>query len=116
MQLKCLLFSGNLFEDMDIDFLNVKDMGLNFRSIPVSLWNRNSEKPIRARVRQSVLLKKDASTGEEDSVVPLMDFPTPEPWPALVPKFQPALFKQFYETLQAEDGGGGMVEVPKSGC
>ena len=51
------IISGNFFEDMGLDFLNLKDIGLDIRSVPLSLWNQKSEKPIRARVRRSLLTK-----------------------------------------------------------
>jgi transcriptional activator SPT7 len=51
------LMSGNFLDVLGLDFLNLKEFGLDFSNIPLSLWNKKSDKPIRARVRRNILSK-----------------------------------------------------------
>ncbi|KAJ1563551.1 Transcriptional activator spt7, partial [Cladochytrium tenue] len=59
------IVSGNFFEELGIDLLNLQELGLDITSIPSDLWNKKAERPIRIR-KQLVASLADEEV-EEDS-------------------------------------------------
>ncbi|KAJ3056786.1 Transcriptional activator spt7 [Rhizophlyctis rosea] len=99
------IMSGNFFEDLGVDFLNLKDLGLDITSVPTELWNRKSDKPIRARVRRRFIAQEEE---EVAPVQPLERTGTLLPWRPIDPALQIGLLKAFYQKKVEEDD---MVET-----
>ncbi len=96
-----LLLTGNMFEELGIDLLNVKELGIDMTSIPVDLWNKKAEKPIKARLIRP----------NEDK----MDLPpilsrdlTFKPFDRIDPTIQIGLLQAFYTRKAA---GQDLIEV-----
>ena len=49
--------SGAMFDELGVDMFNVKEMGIDMTSIPVDLWNKKAEKPIKSRLIRQPLRK-----------------------------------------------------------
>jgi len=45
--------SGNFGEDIGIDFFGFKQMGIDISNIPVELWKRKADHPVRSKIRQA---------------------------------------------------------------
>ncbi|KAJ3046126.1 Transcriptional activator spt7 [Rhizophlyctis rosea] len=99
------IMSGNFFGDLGVDFLNLGELGLGFTNVPTEIWNRKSERPIRARVRRRL---QQVEEEEETPIQPLERSGTLLPWRPIDPAGQIGLLKSFYERKVAEDD---MVET-----
>jgi hypothetical protein len=47
-----IMSSGNFFNELGLDLLNFKELGMgDISSVPPTLWNLKAEKPLKARIR-----------------------------------------------------------------
>ncbi|KAI8920579.1 hypothetical protein BC831DRAFT_437881 [Entophlyctis helioformis] len=99
------LMSGNFFQDMGLDFLGLKDFGIDLQSIPLELWNQKAEKPVRARVKLALPLGIPPSGDDETERGSHSKMREPEAWPPIDPAQQIELLKPFYEakSMSVED-------------
>ncbi|KAH6567237.1 hypothetical protein BASA60_009134 [Batrachochytrium salamandrivorans] len=92
------IISGNLFQDMGVDLLGLKDFGIDITSIPTELWNRKAEKPLRVRLKRTFLDGSAAAATAtslnqlpEDTLLKLH-----EVWPPIDPSKHIGLLRSFY--------------------
>ncbi|KAI8613075.1 hypothetical protein BC830DRAFT_1170570 [Chytriomyces sp. MP71] len=45
------IMSGNYLDDMGVDFLNLRDLGIDISSIPIELWNRKADDALKIKKR-----------------------------------------------------------------
>ncbi|KAJ3409100.1 Transcriptional activator spt7 [Chytridiales sp. JEL 0842] len=89
--------SGNLFEDLGVDFMNFKDLGLDVDMIPMELWNRKADKPIK--LKKFAQKSKDENGESVDGVVVKPTLP----WQPIKPQAVIGLLRPFYEGRKDED-------------
>ncbi|KAI9190803.1 uncharacterized protein BJ171DRAFT_46654 [Polychytrium aggregatum] len=97
------LISGSLFEEMGVDLLNLKDVGVDALSVPVELWNRKAEKPIKRKLRK--FFAAQAQESEENLSSRLVPIPQ---WDPIDPSKHISLLQAYYSKRVSEEG---MVEV-----
>lgn len=68
------IMSGNFMEEMGVDFLNLRDFGLEFVNVPTNLWNKKADKPIKARVRYKIAKKSSKNDEDEQDNKVFEDF------------------------------------------
>ncbi|KAI8905630.1 hypothetical protein EDD86DRAFT_211955 [Gorgonomyces haynaldii] len=93
------IMSGNFFDDLDIDLLNLKDFGLEFKNVPMSLWGHKAKGPIRAHVKRSLLNIEQSQDNAEPDYKTMQP---PEPWQPVNPVLMIGLLRGFYQSLEAE--------------
>ncbi|KAI9349453.1 hypothetical protein DFJ73DRAFT_833617 [Zopfochytrium polystomum] len=103
------IMSGNFFEEMGIDLLNLQDLGLDFTSIPTELWNKKSDNPIR--IRRNIVAKL---MDEGTEAVPVQKLKPAKPWSPVDPSQVIGLLRPFYEVRQADDNMIEDDDKPKS--
>ncbi|KAJ3390328.1 Transcriptional activator spt7 [Lobulomyces angularis] len=89
------VISGSLFEELDIDILGMKDMGLDFLSIPTELWNKKAEKPIKGRLKRKIVEVQNDPILEST----VNKLTPPEKWPEIDPSQQIGLLKNLYQKI-----------------
>ncbi|XJO77614.1 hypothetical protein BDV3_002171 [Batrachochytrium dendrobatidis] len=90
------IISGNFFQDMGIDLLGLKDFGIDITSIPAELWNRKAEKPLRVRLKRSLIDAVAAENAADETQQEKLVKPF-EPWQPIDPSKQIGLLKAFYD-------------------
>ncbi|KAJ3124423.1 Transcriptional activator spt7 [Nowakowskiella sp. JEL0407] len=91
------LISGSYLDDLGVDILGLKDLGVGATSVPSELWNKKSDKVVKARVRRRILDRED-NFGQSFST-PLPNEIKPEtipPWNPIDPMTQIGLLRDFY--------------------
>jgi hypothetical protein len=93
---------------MDVDFLNIKELGLDFK-IPSQLWNRRNDGPLVAKVKRSMLPSYTPFNfrTNNDMILDasLSKINIPDPWPPVVPSGEIGLLSGMYQKLQATPDG-----------
>ncbi|KAJ3211365.1 Transcriptional activator spt7 [Entophlyctis luteolus] len=56
-----MIMSGNFLEDLGVDFLNLRDLGIDITAIPVELWNRKAEGSLKIK-RKIAGVQQEAPT------------------------------------------------------
>ena len=84
------IVSGNFFDDVGFDTLNLRELGFDFTHIPAKLWNMKAEKPIRSRLRRMVSQDEIEDDGDKISL---------ESVPSVDAAKQAAAPKSFYEKM-----------------
>ncbi|KAJ3251876.1 Transcriptional activator spt7 [Boothiomyces macroporosus] len=91
-------YSGNFLEGAGIDFLNLKDIGLDFH-IPMELWNRKADKPLTARVKRNLINTGPVAASDLETEIKVPAF---EKWEPVDPGKQIKLLADFYSKLTPE--------------
>eukprot|EP00842_Homolaphlyctis_polyrhiza_P000939 jgi/Hompol1/1846/HPOL_002777-RA len=89
------IISGNFFQDLGIDMLNLKEFGLDVVNIPPDLWNRNADKRMRVRVRRATHLDAMIEERPDDAIKP--SGIVLEDWAPVDPLKQIGLLRSFYD-------------------
>ncbi|KAJ3114244.1 hypothetical protein HDU96_002371 [Phlyctochytrium bullatum] len=87
--------SGNFFEDVGFDVLNLKDIGIDISSIPAELWNRKADRPVRLKRKILMSHAIDGSTAVKYKVA--------APWAPVKTPAVIGLLQAFYSKKQDED-------------
>ncbi|KAI8804965.1 hypothetical protein BJ742DRAFT_822169 [Cladochytrium replicatum] len=114
------IISGNFYDDVGLDFLNLAELGMGFTSVPTELWNRKADKPIRARVRRNILTRAENQAALPEAVTPRPELesapPAPVPlikggklppfasWDPVSPDAQIGLLRSWFVKRKAEEG------------
>ncbi|KAJ3011847.1 UNVERIFIED_CONTAM: Transcriptional activator spt7 [Siphonaria sp. JEL0065] len=90
------IMSGNFLEDLGIDFLNLKELGIDVTSIPLELWNKKST----IKLKPKTALQLDSGTSGTDGLARL----DPETiWKPITPAAVIGLLRPMYEARAAQN-------------
>ncbi|ORY39389.1 hypothetical protein BCR33DRAFT_788396 [Rhizoclosmatium globosum] len=87
---KKLSLIGNFLEDLGVDFLNLKDLGIDVTSIPLEVWNRKADSASKIKKREF---------SKEGSAIPGNSFDQVDPetqWKPVNPSSVIGILKTFY--------------------
>ncbi|KAJ3368610.1 Transcriptional activator spt7 [Kappamyces sp. JEL0680] len=95
------IMSGNFLDDMNVDFMNLREIGLDIK-IPLKLWKKRTDGSSSARLRRGLF----ASTTVSEETTDKEEAPDlPAPWPPVDPSTQIGLLAALYQRLQTTSGG-----------
>ncbi|KAI8845652.1 hypothetical protein BJ741DRAFT_585434 [Chytriomyces cf. hyalinus JEL632] len=85
------VMSGHFVNELGVDFLNLKDLGIDVSTIPIELWNRKAEASLQIRKKSHVKQEK----AETDAAFNKVDPATK--WSTINPNVVIGLLKPYYE-------------------